>query len=66
MHSSMKIADEFYSKLNDREIQNPISNLGNSLEQNEISAENIDALISLLKSLKDTKRTQRILGNNQT
>ena len=52
LHSSMEITDEFYSNLNDKEIQDRISRLGNNTEQNGVSLENIDALISVLESLK--------------
>jgi hypothetical protein len=52
MHSSMEITNQFYSNLNDNEIQDRISRLGISPEQNGVSAENIDALISVLQSLK--------------
>jgi hypothetical protein len=48
----MEITDQFYSNLNDKEIQDRISHLGNGPEQNGVSAENIDALISVLESLK--------------
>jgi len=34
MHSSMKITDEFYSNLNDGEVQNRISSLGKDKQTN--------------------------------
>ncbi len=52
LHSGMEISNQFYSNLNDREIQDRISRLGNRSERNGISTENIDALISVLESLK--------------
>ncbi len=52
LHSSMKITDEFYSNLNDGEVQERIGGLGRNSEQNNLDVQNIDALIILLQSLK--------------
>jgi len=53
MHSSMKITDEFYSNLNDGEIQNRISALGK-----ETKAENKDDLV-LIREFLDWKRNNK-------
>lgn len=59
LHSSMEITDQFYSNLNDNEMQDRISRLGNRSEQHDVSTENIEALISVLQSLKaETKATR--------
>lgn len=55
MHSSMKITDQFYANLSDKEIQDRIGNLRKSPE------ENIDALVEALQSLR-RKGTSRWLG----
>ncbi len=61
LHSSKEITDQFYSNLNDKEIQDRISHLGNRSEQIDVSAENIDALIGVLESLKRAgKRTKPV------
>lgn len=52
MHSSMKITDEFYSNLNDSEVQNRINLLGH---QRHTSNEDQDQL-SLLKEFLQWKQ----------
>ncbi len=52
MHSSMKITDEFYSNLNDGEVQKRINALGNETEPKSLNDQNIDTLIELLQGLK--------------
>ena len=42
MHSSMKITDEFYSNLNDGEVQNRIGSLGNDKRTNQEGQAAID------------------------
>ena len=41
IHSSMKITDEFYSNLNDREVQNRIKNFNANEEESEQGIENL-------------------------
>jgi len=48
----MKITDEFYSNLNDGEVQDRIGRLGNNLQTNGLNAESIDSLIEIFQSLK--------------
>lgn len=44
-HSSMQITDEFYSNLNDAEVQNRIGSLGKNVETNK-SKENMFELFN--------------------
>ena len=62
LHSSMEITDQFYSNLNDKEIQDRISHLGNGPEQNGVSVENIDALIGVLQSLRNKGVNREVRG----
>jgi len=49
MHSSMEITDEFYSVLNDNELQNRIQNLGKQLEQAGTDEEILQKIRELLR-----------------
>jgi len=48
MHSSMKITDEFYSNLNDGEVQNRISSLGKEIRSNTDDQEAVKLLKEFL------------------
>ena len=54
MHSSMKITDEFYSNLNDGEIQSRISSLGKA----EIDDSNNAQMLELFKEFLTWKKAQ--------
>ena len=49
MHSSMEITDEFYSVLNDNELQKRIQNLGKQLEQAGTDEEILQKIRELLQ-----------------
>ena len=49
MHSSMEITDEFYSVLNDNELQKRIQNLGKQLEQAGTDEEILQKIQELLQ-----------------
>jgi hypothetical protein len=55
MHSSMKITDEFYSNLNDAEVQNRIGSLGKNVETNK-SKENMFELFNEFLTWKQKKK----------
>ena len=58
MHSSMKITDEFYSNLNDGEIQGRINSLGQEIKQNQ-GKEEIENLIKEFLSWKEKQGNLR-------
>ena len=49
MHSRMKITDEFYSNLNDGEVQKRISSLGKDMPSKEEDQEILNVLQELLR-----------------
>ncbi len=56
LHSSMEITDQFYSNLNDKEIHDRISKLGDTSQPETLNPESIDALIEVLQSLRTARR----------
>ena len=48
MHSSMKITDEFYSNLNDGEVQNRIGSLGKGIQSDQESEKDLILLKEFL------------------
>jgi hypothetical protein len=54
MHASMEITDEFYSNLNDGEIQKRISSLGN--EEKRINPDN--EMMALLNEFFEWKKNK--------
>jgi hypothetical protein len=55
MHSSMKITDEFYSNLNDDEVQNRINSLGKEIQPGNETREILDLFKEFLAWESKTK-----------